>query len=76
MLPREPLSRYWFINQLAAKGMLAKIDEEGWITRPLRPHASPTVSVYRGPPVPLRSPAVQEAFERESIAHGKPDWWW
>ena len=74
MLPRDPLSRYWFINQLAAKGMLAKIDEEGWITRPLRPHEP--VKVYRGPPVPLQSQSVREAFRAHDSTHGKPDWWW
>lgn len=75
MLPRDPLTRYWFIDQLAREGMLAKIDEEGWITRPLRPQAPPTV--YRGPPVPLQSQAVRDAFRAHDSTYGKPDWrWW
>lgn len=36
--PRStPLTRYWFINLLAQEGLLAAIDQDGYITRPLQP---------------------------------------
>ena len=36
MIPRDPLTRYWFINELARTGALASV-EDGWITRRLQP---------------------------------------
>ena len=36
MVTRDPLTRYWFIDQLARNGQLASV-EDGWITRRLLP---------------------------------------
>ncbi len=65
MVARDPLTRYWFIGELARTGRLASIDDGGRITRPLRPHGppvvdpEPTVHVYQGPPVPLLSTGLE-----------------
>lgn len=81
MIPRDPLTRYWFIGELARTGALAAIDQDGRITRPLRPHGppvvdpEPTVHVYRGPPVALRPhsyQALRDAFVQGDNTHVDP----
>lgn len=82
MSKRDPLTRYWFIDQLARSGQLASIDADGYITRPLQPNGpkrevpQPRPHVYLGPPVPLLSPRMAELFRQADATHSKPDWWW
>lgn len=69
-----PLTRYWFINALAHEGLIASIDKEGYITRPLRPHGPPD-----GPPPqprPHNNDQLKRVFHQGDNTHGKPDWWW
>lgn len=67
MVARDPLTRYWFIDQLARTGALAAIDQEGYITRPLQPTAPPAAP---RPQPRYHSDIVRERSMREVFLAG------
>lgn len=75
MVTRDPLTRYWFIDQLARSGALAAVDD-GWIIRPLRPSADqrparpeprPHAEIVRD-----RDAALKAAFHQGDNTHVDP----
>lgn len=63
-----PVTRYDIISQLAQEGLLAAIDQEGYITRPLQP---------RGPapeprPVPRPHADLRDIFTQGDQTHLDP----
>ena len=67
MVTRDPLTRYWFINELARTGALASV-EDGWITRRLQPHGPPSAPR----PEPRPHTELREVFARGDATHRKP----